>query len=305
MGRRTAAELCARGHEVVVPSRDRERVKEDLIILPGARAVGFDPESTASIASALEGADAAVNLAGILHERRQGDFERLHGEFVRRLVSQCRGRVRLFLQVSALGASASAESAYLRSKAKGEQIAREAAGMRHVIVRPSVVFGRGDSFACMFAGLARLCPVMFLPCAAAKFQPVAVEDLARLLAEAAENDAMRDATLSAGGPEVFTLREVVEKTLRAAGRRRPLVPLGDGASYAMAAALEMVPFARLMTRDNWRSMRVPSVCPRDGADNDAARILGADTLTSLDIGLARMFPRASGYEKFRRSARRA
>ena len=122
-----------------------------------------------------------MNLMGILHERRPGDFERVHGEFVRRLVLECRGKVRLFAQVSALGAAPAADSAYLRSKAQGERIVRDAGAMRHVIVRPSVVFGRGDSFATMFAGLARFFPVMLLPCADAKFQPVAVEDLARMI----------------------------------------------------------------------------------------------------------------------------
>ena len=301
IGRRVVSALCARGHEAVVPTRDRERAKQDLIVLPGARAVGFDPDSAASVSRALDGADAVVNLVGILHERRQGDFERVHGEFVRRLVSECRGRVRLFAQMSALGAAAASGSAYLRSKAKGERIVREAGAMRHVIVRPSVVFGRGDSFATMFAGLARIFPVMLLPCAEAKFQPVAAEDLANLVAAAMEDGACQDRALSAGGPEVLTLREVVEKTLKAAGRTRPVVPLGDGASYAFAAMMEMVPFARLMTRDNWRAMRVPSVCPREGG-NDAAKILGE--LISLDIGLARMFPRPPVSGALRRRAGR-
>ena len=302
IGGRVAAELCARGHQVVVPARDRERAKKNLIILPGARVIGLDPDSASSVSKALDGAEAVVNLVGMLHERRQGDFERMHGEFVRRLVSECRGRARLFVQVSALGAAPGAASAYLRSKAKGEGIVRDAGAMRHVIARPSVVFGRGDSFTRMFANLARFAPVMPLPCAHAKFQPIAVEDLARILVNALEDGELQNRTLSLGGPEVFTLREVAEKTMRAAGRPRPIIPLGDGLSYAFAAAAEMIPFVNLITRDNWRAMRTPSVCPRDG--NDAARILGKDALTTLDIGLARMHPRVSGYDEFRRRARR-
>ena len=302
IGQRLAAELCARGHEVVIPTRDRERAKERLVVLPGARVIGFDPDSATAVSKALEGCDAAANLVGILHERRQGDFERVHGEFVRRLVSECRGRVRLFAQVSALGAAASSDSAYLRSKGKGETIIRDAGAMRHVIVRPSVVFGRGDSFLSMFAGMARFFPAMALPCAYAKFQPIAVEDLARMTANAMEDGALQNRILSAGGPEVFTLREIVEKTLRAAGRPRPILPLGDGASYAFAALAELVPFVHVITRDNWRAMRIPSVCPREG--NDAAKILGEENMTALDIGLARMFPRPVGYDALRRRARR-
>ena len=303
IGQRLAAELCARGHEVVIPTRDRERAKERLVILPGARVTGFDPDSATAVSRALDGCDAAVNLVGILHERRQGDFERVHGEFVRRLVSECRGRVRLFAQVSALGAAAASGSAYLRSKAKGERILRDAGAMRHVIVRPSVVFGRGDSFVSMFANLARMFPVMALPCAHAQFQPIAVEDLARMTADAMEDGALQNRILSAGGPEVFTLREAVEKTLQAAGRPRPIIPLGDGASYAFAALAELIPFVNLITRDNWRAMRIPSVCPRENG-NDAANILGEENLTALDIGLARMFPRPAGYDDLRRRARR-
>ena len=306
VGRRLTAELCARGHEVVVPTRDRERAKEDLIILPGARAVGFDPDSPASVARALDGAEAVVNLMGILHERRPGDFERVHGEFVRRLVLECRGKVRLFAQVSALGAAPAADSAYLRSKAQGERIVRDAGAMRHVIVRPSVVFGRGDSFATMFAGLARFFPVMVLPCADAKFQPVAVEDLSRMIARAMEDGTLQNRILSAGGPEVFTLREMVEKVLNAAGTSRPIIPLGNSASHAFAAVAEAIPFVNIITRDNWRAMRIPSVCPRkNGGGNDTATILGMENLTSLETGLAQMFPRPpQNFNDFRRRARR-
>ena len=303
VGRRVAAALCARGHQVVVPARDRERAKENLIILPGARVTGLDPDSASSVSKALNGAEAVVNLVGMLHERRPGDFERVHGEFVRRLVSECRGRVRLFAQVSALGAAPGAASAYLRSKAKGESIVRDAGAMRHVIARPSVVFGRGDSLTTMFANLARFAPVVPLPCAHAKFQPIAVEDLARALVNALEDGELQNSALSLGGPEVLTLREIAEKSMRAAARPRPIIPLGDSASYAFAAVAEMLPFVNLITRDNWRAMRTPSVCPRDGG-NDAARILGKDALTSLDIGLARMHPRESHYDEFRRRARR-
>ena len=304
VGRRTVAELCARGHEVVVPTRDRERAKRDLIVLPGARATGFDPDSPASVARVAAGAEVAVNLVGVLHERRNGDFERIHGELVRRLVAECRGKVRLFIQVSALGASASAASAYLRSKAKGERVVRDAGAMRCAVVRPSVVFGRGDSFASMFAALARRLPFLTLPCAEARFQPVAVSDLAKIIAVVAESGAWENRTLSVGGPDVFSLREIVEKTAAAAGHPRPIVPLGDGASYAFAAMMEMIPFVRMLTRDNVRSMRAPSVCPRESG-NDAARVLGGvRELVPLEVGLAEMFPSSSSPADFRSRAGR-
>ncbi len=292
IGRQLCAELAAGGHEIAVATRDRESARRNLILLPKTDVVACDYNRAATVHPILEGADAAVNLTGILHERKRGDFERVHCEIPRMLVAGCAAhKVRRFLQVSALGASLAAPSEYLRSRAKGEQIAREEAGVGVTVIRFPVVFGGGDSFATMFARLARLFPVLLLPCAEAVMQPIAVGDAAaflRLVLEKPESDGK---TLSAGGPEVLQLAQIVEQVLAAAGAERKVIPLGPGASRLVGAAADLVPFVQPpISADNCLSATVPGVCPRGG--NDAAQMLGE--MTTLRAGLATMFAPAPG-----------
>lgn len=301
VGRHLAAELARRGHSLAIPVRNRERVKESLILLPNADVFGYDPNAVLSLKKGLTGADAVVNLVGILNENGRNLYERAHGEFVRMLAEGCvKNRVGRFVQLSAIGASPGAPSAYLRSKAKGEQIIKSTDAVTHLIVRPSVVFGRGDSFVNRFAGLIRTLPVMPLPMAAAEFQPVFVGDLARMIADVLEDDSYHNRIFHVGGPEVMTLEAVIRRIAAALGRPGRVVGLGRGMSHFFAAVAEKTPFVDLITRDNCYSMQLPSVCPKDG--NDLLKILGE--ATSFDSGLAMMFARGENYGHLRAEARR-
>lgn len=155
IGGALARALAARGHHLTLPVRDREKAKA-LILLPDTDVVAFDPAAMGAAGAALSRADAVVNLAGILNERVGGEFVRVHNEFVRVLCENCgkHKKVRRFVQISALNANPVAPSEYLRSKGKAEQVVR-AAMERHVIIRPSVVFGPGDSLACFFVRVAK------------------------------------------------------------------------------------------------------------------------------------------------------
>ena len=301
IGQHLAAELSRRGHALILPVRNRERVKKNLILLPNTDVFAYNPANSAAVLKALAGADVAINLVGILNEPSRNFFNQVHGEFVRMLMDGCNHhKVPRIVQISAIGAADSAPSAYLRSKAKSEQIIRSNDAVRHAIIRPSVVFGDNDQFINKFASMLRLMPAFPLPGAEAKMQPIAVGDLVALVAAAVEDGEMENAVWHAGGPEVLTLRQIVEKTAAALGLRRAILPLGDGASYAAAAVLEKIPFVELITCDNCLSMRVPSVCPKNG--NDAQKILG--DLTNLDFDLTRMLAPKKGFGAFRVSARR-
>ena len=287
VGRHLAAALASRGHYLLLPVRDREKSKA-LIVLPDADVVAFDPTAMHTVLPRLQGADAVVNLVGILNERQRGEFVRVHGEFVRILTDGCTSKkVRRLVQVSALNAINSAPSEYLRSKAKAEQIVRNASALRHVIVRPSVVFGVGDSFVNLFVRMARWAPVLPLPCAEAKMQPLAVEDLTAILIRAIETGDEDNKIINAGGPEVMTLADIVRRALAAAGIARPLMPLNPSLSYCAAAVAEIIPGVHFLSRDNCMSANLDSVTAAGG--NDAQRMLGE--LTGLDAGLAAMFNR--------------
>lgn len=299
IGRSLAARLAAAGHEIVVPSRDPERAKAALIVLPTARVIPFDPQSPPTIRAAAADCDAVINLIGILREVRRHDFEAVHVEFVRKLVEVCaRNAPRHFIQISALNAGPGAPSRYLRTKSGGEAIVRGvAAPTQWTVIRPSVVFGRGDGLITLFDSLLRRFPALPLACAQARFQPIWVEDLAAMIARCVGDCRCYGKILSAGGPRIYTLGEIVK--LIAGRRRRLIIPLNRTLSYLTALAMERIPFITPpLTRDNCDAMSVPSVCAR----NDAAEMLGE--LRALEAELqTRLHPRL-GFGDFRHFARR-
>ena len=262
VGRHIARVLAARGIRVVIPTRNRERAKRELIVLPTADVVRADVHSPQALDALVAGADAVINLAGILHARRRGDFERVHVELAGKVAEACRRRgVPRLLHMSALGADPEGPSEYLRSKGRGEARVVQAAGgaLAVTVFRPSVIFGAGDSFLSLFARIQRVLPVVFLGSPHARFQPVWVEDVARAYAEAAGDRLAFGQSYVLCGPKVYTLRELVELAGRASGHPRPIVGLGKGASWLQALAMEMLP-VKLLTRDNLRSMSVDNVC---------------------------------------------
>ena len=302
IGSRLAAALAGRGHALVLPVRDRERAKERLILLPQTDVLAYDPKKPSHIAKMLTGADAVVNLAGILNEGRNNLFVHAHEEFVRMLCEAAKAaRVGHFVQASAIGAAHSAASHYLRSKAKGEQIVRAGESFRHAIVRLSVVYGEGDQFVCKLAAMLRFAPILPLPCAHAQIQPIAVADAVALLMQAVEDDSAVDETWHGGGPEAMPLWRVAQAIAAAMGLRRKILPMGAALSYMAATVAEFVPFTDLLTRDNCLSTKTPAVCPAGG--NDAARRLGE--LTTLQTGLEALFAAdAPALGKYRPAARR-
>jgi NADH dehydrogenase len=178
------------------------------------------------------------------------------------LVDACREQgVQRLLHVSALGAAHDAPSEYLRSKAGGEQQIRvaQAAGIRTTIFRPSVIFGREDSFLNLFARLVGSLPVIVLASPQARFQPVFVEDVARAVVLSLGEARTADQIYELCGPGIYTLQGVGEYVCLVLGLVRPIIPLNDQLSYLQAWMMEWLP-VKLMTRDNYYSMKVDSVC---------------------------------------------
>ncbi|MPZ47575.1 MAG: NAD-dependent epimerase/dehydratase family protein [Betaproteobacteria bacterium] len=262
VGRHIAEVLCARGIHVVVPTRNRERAKRELIVLPTADVVRADVHSPADLDRVVAGADAVVNLVGILQPSGRNSFERVHVELPGKIVAACRrAGVKRLLHMSALGAAANAPSAYQRSKAEGEARVLQAAGdaLAVTVFRPSVIFGSGDSLLNLFARMQRVLPIVLLGSPQAKFQPVWVEDVARAYAAALEECGTFGQRYELCGPSVHTLRELVALAGRLSGHPRPIIGLGKTLSYLQALALEFSPL-KILTRDNLRSMSVDNVC---------------------------------------------
>ncbi len=262
IGRHVCQRLAAQGYRVRVPARDRERAKA-LILLPTVDVVAADIQDAGQLSQVIAGCDAVINLVGVLHDGRgNNSFRAAHVELPRKIAAACRQHgVRRLLHMSALNADPGAASAYLRTKGEGEAIVRDS-GLEVTLFRPSVVFGRGDTFLNLFAQLQRVLPVVLLASPNARFQPVFVEDVARAFVKSMENLQSVGRAYDVCGPRVYTLRELVEFVGMTIGRPRPVIGLNDRLSYWQAFAMEMLP-VKLMTRDNYYSMKVDSVCNCD------------------------------------------
>lgn len=270
IGRHLVAALSARGVEVIVPTRRSERAKH-LIVLPTVEVVEADIGRAGTIERLAADCDALINLVGVLHSRHGRPDERgpndygpefalAHVEIAQAAVAACRARgIARLLHMSALGAGADAPSEYLRSKWIGEQAVLAAEDLQVAVFRPAVVFGPEDHFLNLFARLARALPVLMVACPQARLQPVYVGDVAQAFLAALEDRQARERRYDLCGPQSYRLLDLVRYVCALQHRRRLVVGLSDRLSYAMARLLEWTP-GPLMTRDNYRSLQVDSVC---------------------------------------------
>ncbi|OYZ67443.1 MAG: epimerase, partial [Methylophilaceae bacterium 17-43-7] len=207
-----------------------------------------------------------------------------------------------FIHMSALQASKSAPSQYLRSKAAGESAVSEFNKKLNVtIFRPSIIFGRHDSFFNLFANLIKFLPVIMLAKPDAKFQPIWVEDVSSCFVNALENPDTYSKTYELGGPQVFTFRELIQKVMSILGVSRPIIGLSDKLSYLQGFAMEFLP-VKLMSRDNVRSMRVDSVTGQMLAPELGVSPMPLDAV--VPEYLTNATPRGA-YDAFRSAAGRA
>jgi len=230
--------------------------------LPGLTVLQADVHRAGVLERVLPGHDLVINLIAVL-QGSEARFDQVHVQLPKRLAAACvSSGVGRLIHVSALGvpdgAAAEAPSRYLRSKAAGEAALREA-GLDLTLLRPSVVFGAGDSFLNMFAKLQALAPVMPLAGADARFQPVWVEDVARAIVRCVQDRATAGQTYELAGPEVLTLADIVRLAGRLSGHPRPILPLPGPLATLQALAMELLPGEPLMSRDNLASMSVPNV----------------------------------------------
>ena len=277
IGQHVCEKLVRQGWSVTVVTRRRTNARH-VQHLPLLTVLEIDVHNEGSLTAALVGHDAVVNLVAILHGN-QAAVDKAHVALPQELARACvAARVQQLVHVSALGADplqpAAAPSMYLRSKSQGEAVLLQAvangaqAPFALSVLRPSVVFGAEDQFLNLFARLQVLAPFVPLAGAEARFQPVWVEDVAtavvRCLAlggSAASQSPPR--VIEACGPEVFTLRELVQLAGRLSGvghgQGRPVFGLPRWLGRLQATLMEFMPGQPLMSRDNLDSMQRPNV----------------------------------------------
>ena len=261
VGRSVCEKLVERsggaGGSIVVPTRHIAHAR-DLQMLPTLQPVQADVHDDAQLAQLVAGRDAVINLVAVLQgdERR---FRHVHVDLPSRLARACQAAgVKRLVHVSALGVGANAPSHYLRSKAAGEA-ALAAAGLELTVLRPSVIFGAHDKLLNMFAALQGLAPFVPLAGADSRYQPVWVDDVAAAIVRCLDDPATIGQTYECTGPDVYTLRELVQAAGRWAGHERPVFGLPGGLAQLQARVMEMLPGEPLMSRDNLASMRVANI----------------------------------------------
>jgi NADH dehydrogenase len=263
IGSHLVARLAQEGIAVTIATR-RAAHAQHLIFLPRVAIVEADIHDDAALARLVTGCDAAINLVGVLHSDRGTpygkQFKRAHVDLPRRIVDACAvAGVPRYLHMSALGAAVDGPSMYQRSKAAGEAAARAHPEVAATIFRPSVVFGPGDNFMNMFAKLQAKLPFMPLASADADFQPVYVGDVAEAFVSALRDPKTRHLVFELGGPDIYTLAELVRLAGQYSGHPRPVFKLPDALGRLQATIFELLPGTPMMTRDNLDSMKVDNV----------------------------------------------
>jgi uncharacterized protein YbjT (DUF2867 family) len=262
VGRHLLTRLGAAGYHCIVPTRRAHRHR-DMKLYPQVeqREIAGGATAGPELAELVAGCDLVVKRAGILNPMGGSTFESVHVELVRRIRAAVeQSGVQRLLHMSALHAHAElGTSAYLRSKGAGEDVAHGTAAAV-TSFRPSVIFGRGDSFFNRFAGLLEMAPGFVpLACPGARFAPVWVDDVTRAMARTIDDERTFGRRYDLCGPRVFTLQELMRYTAARLGKNVAIAPLNDKASKTMARVFGILPGAPL-TEDNYLSMQTDSVC---------------------------------------------
>lgn len=257
LGRYVCQALFRTGARVRIAQRDPRSAffLKPLAAVGQVQFVAVDIKDAAAVREAVKGSDCVVNLVGVL----KGEFHAIHVGGARNVAEAAAAAgTTALVQVSAIGADSGSESAYGRSKGEGEQAVREAFPGA-TILRPSILFGREDNFINRFAGMARLAPVLPVVSGGTKLQPVYAADVGRAVTAAALDPRRHGGkTYELGGPQVLTMRELMEWVCETTGRGRPLLDIPDAIGGLIARTTGWLPGAPI-TWDQWLMLRSDNV----------------------------------------------
>lgn len=283
LGRRVVRRLVAEGASVRVAVRRPDRARSVLRSagLERVAVVRADVRDQASVVAAVAGADTVVNAVSAYVEKGGVTFEAVHERGAATVAREAAaaGAARLVL-VSGIGADPESSSPYIRARGRGERAAREAfPGV--TIVRPGAMFGPGDALFGTLADLARHFPMLpLIGGGRTRLQPAYVEDVAEAIARILADDATAGRTYELAGPIVYTLRELVEMTLRLVERRRPLLPVPFVLAKVQARLFELLPNppltagqVDLLKADNLASGALPGFRDLDVEPRSVAEIV--------------------------------
>ena len=213
-----------------------------------------------SVARAVEGAEAVINLVGILYETGKQSFDAVHHIGANTIAeATSRAGISKLVQISAIGASEESDAGYARSKALGEEAAL-ASVPGAIIIRPSLLIGSEDAFFNKFAEMGRISP--FLPLVGGgltRFQPVFVGDVANVIARGVDGLLTPGATYELGGPDVRTFRELMEMMMAVTHQQRLLLPIPIWLAGMMGSVFQSLPITPPLTRDQVTMLKSDNV----------------------------------------------
>ena len=245
VGRHAVRALARKGYRIRVAMRRPNQVPELRVMgdVGQIELVQANIRNADSVARALDGAEAVVNLVGVLYQAGPQTFDAVQSQgagLIARLAAE--QGIRRFVQVSAIGASATSPSVYARSKAAGEAAVR-AALPGAVILRPSIVFGPEDDFFNRFAAMAAVSPVLpLIGGGKTRFQPVYAGDVGASVAAALADATAAGRTFELGGPAVYSFRQLMELVLKETCRTSPLLPIPFGIAGLIGLVGDMMSF---------------------------------------------------------------
>jgi len=254
--------LAADGHHIVMLSRNREQHRA-LAVLPQVVIRSADVYDDETLRKEFAGADAVINLVGILNASGPHSFQRAHVELTRRVITACHASgIERLHQMSSLKAGQGL-SQYLKTRGEAESLVK-ASSLAWTIYQPSVIFGPGDGLVTRFAALLKKLPVFPLARAKSRMAPTYVGDVAEAIARCVASDKLgQRRTLELYGPEVLTLGEIVRKISDAAGLNRSIISLPDSLGRLQAQVAGLLP-GKPFSLDNFLSLRTDSVGKVDG-----------------------------------------
>lgn len=260
LGRHTVRALARAGWRIRVATRHPGRgfFLRPLGTVGQIDFVKCDVADADSVAAAVKGANAVINLTGILFQKGQ-TFEDVQAEGAANIArAAAAAGAAALVHVSAIGADAGSESEYATTKAQGEQAVRESFP-NAVILRPSIIFGPEDGFFNKFADMARYLPVLPLVGGGhTRFQPVFVGDVAQAIVKVLSSEGARGRTFELGGPSIYSFKELLQLILRETGRKRILAPLPFGIATVQAAFLQIMPNP-ILTMDQVKLLKKDNV----------------------------------------------
>tara|TARA_B100001250_G_C19741884_1_gene763450 strand:+ start:69 stop:956 length:888 start_codon:yes stop_codon:yes gene_type:complete len=252
---------------ITVITRNREKNKK-ILVYPRVKLIEGDIHDAEALSSYTKNTDVIVNLVGILNEKGHSGkgFRKTHSELARNILNVCKSNnINRILHVSALNANSKGNSHYLRTKGEAESYLMTY-GKRFsnvTIFKPSVIFGKNDSFILRFSNLLNFMPYIFpLACHEVKFAPIYVEELSEFIVNSINNTKSFNKIYNLCGPKIYTLKEILELIISVKKRKIKVIPLSKKLSKLKAVIMEFIP-GKPFSVDNFNSCQTDSVCNSD------------------------------------------